>query len=1112
MASTHRHTGSNTSDATPCPDPSAHEKSNKLSEQASTAALYVTHPERATETRTEARSGNPLDPDGKLSSKSAATSLKYAKAHELPSFPSHGGSASAAGSAAMLAKDYKMKELWQPELSAAGSKAALQAHNKGGKLDLWQPSASADGNSAATMAMRNKGLSPQIFQGSTDDNKSKALLAATMSVSRNRQRAESTPTTVHPAYPDSHNSASNALSAATSSHRTSAANKAAQDGWDSDAMQAARVQNMHMDPSMFGEHPPVEPEVEEARHNAALRASAITMAKQIMETKNREAAATSSAGQAGAEAAAARNVGTASPDIKQEALRYINLQDAAHKLAAERLAKIDNGLENAKYREYYGYGGNEDKSKRLSSRLSVLGRSGRGRAASDGNDDDLDSDDEREARKIRNQMSQLSTGLNKVDAAKQKDDRARLMAAAEKRVSAQMHSLDERVFLQTGKVPPAMMEEWEEKSRKAAEEKKVERDAAKKGKTHIGGGKYMDQSEIEAIALARLRPTLDEIDRDAAEKRKRDEEERKEREQQEYYRALEKEKNRSQKEEFKSLQRNDKAAAKQEKAEIKAQKDEEKRIAKEEKRKSRHETKDLAAAGAAGATLGEVANKVKNDDEEDETEEAKKRGGLFGSLRGRRNTREEKPKEQHESRDVAAASAAGATLGEVADKVKHDNEEPVDTEDGPSKHFSALTRLKEKFKKDKDHEEVAATETPVATKSEVEPKSTGHTGAGLATGAAAGAVTGLAVADLEHEPKTAIQAPQPAEPIRPEPVVPATSTAVPESTVVPTSATAYPAEPSAQEFEAAQTSANRDWTPVAPSTEAPVATEPAERLETIPAPAIEEAALAAPVAATVGSPVLAEDESDIPTRNQSVHDHVGAPGLLAARPDLERHISTIQDDDSDDLEDSDGELEAADLQNVLGTKKAAEPVPYPVAGAHDTVVGTSGLPVTAGAAALAAEEAAQTSVQFDESDRVGAAPTVKDSADNTGSAAVAAPLALGAAGVPAVDTVPTPVTEKHEPLSTLSDQRVQPKTTTTGAAVVGSGGSIAKDTSAPTTQASQPANEYINRTSRDIQGRPTTAETETGEGEKKGLRGFFSKLKPGHKNKEDPATPKSAVA
>lgn len=54
---------------THCPDPSAHEKHNKLSEQASTAALYVTNPAARTE-RAATPKEDILDSDGKLSSKS----------------------------------------------------------------------------------------------------------------------------------------------------------------------------------------------------------------------------------------------------------------------------------------------------------------------------------------------------------------------------------------------------------------------------------------------------------------------------------------------------------------------------------------------------------------------------------------------------------------------------------------------------------------------------------------------------------------------------------------------------------------------------------------------------------------------------------------------------------------------------------------------------------------------------------------------------------------------------------------------------------------------------------------------------------------------------------
>lgn len=297
-----------------------------------------------------------------------------------------------------------MKELWQPEASTAASRASLLAAKDGGKLDLWQASPSAAGNSAATLAMRNKGLSPELDRGYTADGSRKALLAATLSVNKGRDTAAAAPAPAVPAaYPDSQNSAANALNAATVSHRTSTLKD---DGWDSAANQAARVKNAHMSKDMFGERPPVEIEQEEKRYNAALRASAVTMAKQMYDYQNKQAAFNDLTGGAeGAQAAHARQASSSSTDIKQEAMRYIHLQDAAHKLAQERLAKVDKSMEDQRYREYYGYGGSENSPKKsLSTRLSARGRQ-RKRGSSDATGDADDSDDEENARRIRSQST-----------------------------------------------------------------------------------------------------------------------------------------------------------------------------------------------------------------------------------------------------------------------------------------------------------------------------------------------------------------------------------------------------------------------------------------------------------------------------------------------------------------------------------------------------------------------------------------------------------------------------------------------------------------------------------------------------------------------------------
>ncbi|KAI7369238.1 hypothetical protein KC336_g21022, partial [Hortaea werneckii] len=398
------------------------------------------------------------------------------------------------------------------------------AHRKGPELNLWQPASSKDGNSAAVLALRAKGLSPDLDRGYTDDGKHKALLAATKSIhSGSGSEPRSTPSPN--LYPDQHNSAHNALNAATVSHRASVRSP---EGWDSDANQAARIKNLHgLSPDMWGEHPPVEIEQDEAKRQSALRASAVSMAKQMYDYQNRATLEpTLTGGKAGADAAAARKQPDEPLDFKAEAQRYIHLQDAASKLAQERLAKADKNYEAARYREYYGYP-DAQPSRRKSIRTSMRGRN-RNRAGSESNAGGDDSDDEEQAQRIRNQMSQLNSGLSSIDEKKRADDRAKLMAAAQKKVQGRLSTMDKNVFDQTGKVPPSILEEWEKKARERAEaEREMANQPENKGKTHIGGGVFIDQSELDAIAEKRLRPTMDEINDTAEKRRAHDEEMRK---------------------------------------------------------------------------------------------------------------------------------------------------------------------------------------------------------------------------------------------------------------------------------------------------------------------------------------------------------------------------------------------------------------------------------------------------------------------------------------------------------------------------------------------------------------------------------------------------------
>lgn len=425
----------------------------------------------------------------------------------------------------MLAKDYKPAPLWHPELSAAGSKAALLAQKDGGHVEIWRPETTDAGNSAAGQAMRKKGLSPHVDYGVTEEGERKALLAATGAVAGSRKRSGSSPI-VKSQYPDSENAAANALGAATIANRLSKRAPQAPPALALPPIDAKRIHDAavtNLSREMYTSNPPVAPEVEEKNRQAGLRAAAVSMAKQMYDIQQKaiDVAATDPKSDSHHAATSVHNRPgsvTSSDEPHQGPPQYVNLQEAAQKLAAERLAKLND--EHAAYRNYYGATTTKPQSK-----LSIRGRQRR-RASSDGQG--RDGDNER-SKQIRSEMSLFKDKLVQVDAKKQQADRDALMAAAQRNVRASMHGMDERVFSETGKASPAMMEEWEAKAKVKAEAESKSR-MTNHGKVNIGGGKYLDQSEVDAIAAARVQPTLDQITEKAEQQRARDERIRAERE------------------------------------------------------------------------------------------------------------------------------------------------------------------------------------------------------------------------------------------------------------------------------------------------------------------------------------------------------------------------------------------------------------------------------------------------------------------------------------------------------------------------------------------------------------------------------------------------------
>ena len=458
--------------------------------------------------------------DPSISASKAANVAKDYKAaplwHPDPSIP--------ANKAANLAIDYKAAPLWHPGTSVTGSQAAAVAIKDGVNVRTWRPESTQVGSSAAEQAMRAKGLSPQVNHGYTADGSKKALLAATGAMSSSRKRAGSSPS-IKGSFPDSENSAANALSAATFANKPSA--RASQSktevlGGSGSSIDAAKIHNAAMtnlSGEMYTSNPPLVSEAEEKKRQAGLRAAAVSMAKQMYDVQQKAIERATSADKSDSHYAATRvhnrKASISTDDSYQSSPPYVNLQEAAQKLAAERLAKLHD--EHAAYRSYYGA------SAAPQSRLSIRNRQ-RQRASSDGHRNESDED---RSKQIRSEMSQFSNKVAQVDANKRQKDRDSLMAAAQRNVRASLHGMDERVFAETGKVSPAMMQSWEMKAHARAEADSQAR-LANHGMVNIGGGKYLDQSDIDAIAAQRVQPTLDEISEKAEQARARDEQRRRE--------------------------------------------------------------------------------------------------------------------------------------------------------------------------------------------------------------------------------------------------------------------------------------------------------------------------------------------------------------------------------------------------------------------------------------------------------------------------------------------------------------------------------------------------------------------------------------------------------
>ncbi|KAL8383001.1 hypothetical protein RB595_006663 [Gaeumannomyces hyphopodioides] len=438
-------------------------------------------------------------------------------------------------------------------------------------LSLSPASPSTWGSSAANQAFRadsarhraapsEPSLITTSSRGSLRAAKDAMAASAAGAGMGRRPRAVSSPTqqvpksglgiSSSPAIGASDSTTPNALTAATAAHHGRAASV-------SGGVVGGTGPYTTMDRQMFTSQPPVQLEVEDQKRQDVLHASAVAMAKRMYSQQQEK--------QKMADAAAARGAEQADSP-RSPGSQFTNLQDAAYKLAQERLSKLqDEHNRSRSYKEYYGSGSASPSSSGYR-RFTIRGKLRR-RSSSDGavttvaglggfGASAVESRDEQRRRKSRSMLADGSAGPAFGDSLslgfdeKRQRDREALLAAARRNVKAQLEGIDRKVLADSGKVPPSLLSEWETKAHAAALARtgggsasaaspastpipgptttpRIESSSAdtrsgnNAGKIDIGGGKFMDQTEIDEIAARRVQPFLDEINDKAEKERER---------------------------------------------------------------------------------------------------------------------------------------------------------------------------------------------------------------------------------------------------------------------------------------------------------------------------------------------------------------------------------------------------------------------------------------------------------------------------------------------------------------------------------------------------------------------------------------------------------------
>ncbi|SPO00696.1 uncharacterized protein DNG_03444 [Cephalotrichum gorgonifer] len=423
--------------------------------------------------------------------------LKYANPRSLPSYPSHGhsrnassSSASAAAAALGRAKHNhssgtkamtEHRETSQLP-SAAALAASIAADPRSSSLQNGPGPRHGLGGSAATQAFGSRS-SPRATPRVTPKNSS-SLAAAQIAA---RPRSMSSPI-LRQGVPGK--------SPAVGSGR-------GDDGTAPLERSETAPRAVGIPRSMYTSRPPVSLEVEEKRRAEELHVSTVAMAKNLFKQQSR---LTESFPGEDDDPRGGASRGAVPPGQNP------NLQEAAYRLAHERLSKLhDEHQKNREFQDYY-----TTPSGAAPRRRSTIAAKLRRRSSSAG-DIDL------RAGGARNRASLFSpTPPNRDERARDKD-REHVLAAARKNVRAQLDDMDQAVADRTGMVPASSKSVWESKAHALAQARLAAATAEDPhgAQRDVGGGRYVEQGEIEAVAAKNVKPVLLEMDERAEKERDR---------------------------------------------------------------------------------------------------------------------------------------------------------------------------------------------------------------------------------------------------------------------------------------------------------------------------------------------------------------------------------------------------------------------------------------------------------------------------------------------------------------------------------------------------------------------------------------------------------------